>query len=169
MHPASTALILVLSFAFLQFPITAQTIPYYHMWADTTGTTHVSACNLTNFELQLLSTGDSPQYLDTVTSTPSNSTSSSNSSFTSTVKFTVQPSGWHAGWHKNPKVQFIIALKGTWEVHMTDGSVAIMEPGDMALGEDQFASPAPGEGEYAGLIGHNASNVGDEVNAMLWL
>ncbi|KAF4764941.1 hypothetical protein HAV15_003940 [Penicillium sp. str.  len=130
MHSASTALTFVLSLA---IPIAAQTIPYYHMWAGTTGVPHVSQCNFTDLQLQLLSTGDR----------------------------------WSTGWHENPKVQFIVPLSGSWTIHMTDGSMATMGPGEVALGEDQFAT-AISSGEYAGAIGHNATNVGDEaVNLMI--
>ncbi|KAJ5706356.1 hypothetical protein N7536_002045 [Penicillium majusculum] len=163
MHSASTALTFVLSLA---IPIAAQTIPYYHMWADTTGVPHVSQCNFTDLQLQLLSTGDSPQYLDKIGSTFSNGTYS-NTNFTTDITFTVQPAGWSTGWHENPKVQFIVPLSGSWTIHMTDGSMATMGPGEVALGEDQFAT-AISSGEYAGAIGHNATNVGDEaVNLMI--
>ncbi len=127
-----------------------QHIRYYHMWADKTGTTHIATCSFKNFELQQLSSGDSPQYSDTI-----------GTSNDKTI-FTIQPSGWTSDWHKNPAVQWVVPLSGTWYVRMSDGHVQTMGPGDVALGEDQMAMPAP-SGEDAGKTGHAAGNVGREA------
>ncbi|KAF2720015.1 hypothetical protein K431DRAFT_347490 [Polychaeton citri CBS 116435] len=139
-----TTAIAVMSFARYTMAVN-YTIPYTHMWADEYGVSHVAHCLLTNLQIELLSSGDSPQYLDDLGST------------NATTIYTVQPAGWSASWHKNPKVQWIIPLQGEWWIRMTDGNTATMGPGQVALGEDQYAKTIS-SGPYAGAMGHEASN-----------
>jgi len=49
---------------------------------------------------------------------------------------TVQPDGWKGSWHQDPKVQWIIPLKGTWFVETLDGTRVNLAPGDVSVGED---------------------------------
>ncbi|WP_146881239.1 cupin domain-containing protein, partial [Acetobacter tropicalis] len=69
---------------------------------------------------------------------------------------TIQPAHWNGAWHPDPKVQWIIPLKGTWFVQAMDGTRVEMGPGDISLGEDQLSRP-----DGAGHKGHLAGNVGD--------
>ncbi|ACB94945.1 cupin [Beijerinckia indica] len=114
---------------------------YWHNWTDATGVTHMTRCPLTEFTLKSMSPPAGPQWQDR------------QPIGTAQVLTTVQPAGWNGTWHEDPKVQWIIPLRGTWFVQAMDGTRVELGPGDISLGEDQNST---------GKQGHLAGNVSEE-------
>ncbi|GBR04059.1 cupin domain-containing protein [Acetobacter oeni] len=121
------------------------TMWYWHNWTDHDGVSHMTHCPVQNFDLKTMSKPAGPQWQDRLKAGPSQ------------VIFTVQPAHWDGSWHPDPKVQWIIPLKGSWYVTAMDGKKVIMGPGDVSLGEDQKSRK-----DARGHIGHFAGNVGDD-------
>lgn len=117
---------------------------YWHNWADHDGISHMTRCALHSFDLKSMSPPAGPQWQNHLPAGKSQ------------VIFTVQPAHWNGAWHPDPKVQWIIPLKGSWYVTGMDGHKVVMGPGEVSLGEDQL-SRRDGQGH----TGHLAGNVGD--------
>jgi hypothetical protein len=116
---------------------------YWHLWTDKQGTTHLTQCVMDSFVLQTMNKPAAPQWQDR---RPGNGH----------VIFTVQPPHWNGAWHEDPRVQWVVPLKGTWFVEAQDGTRVEMGPGVPFLGEDQNSKP-----DAQGRRGHLAGNVGD--------
>jgi hypothetical protein len=117
---------------------------YWHNYTDAGGVSHMIRCEMHDFKLESMSKPAGPQWQDRQ---PFGG---------ATVITTVQPPHWHGTWHENPKVQWIIPLKGTWFVQAMDGTRVELGPGDVSLGEDQNTRP-----DAQGHKGHLAGNIGD--------
>ncbi|AEI37284.1 MAG: cupin domain-containing protein [Zymomonas mobilis subsp. pomaceae] len=117
---------------------------YWHNWTDSKGVTHLTKCYFHNYDLKTMSKPAGPQWQDRL------------SEGNATVISTIQPAHWNGIWHEDPKVQWIIPLKGTWFVEAMDGTRVKMGPGEISLGEDQNSIP-----DAAGKKGHLAGNVGN--------
>jgi hypothetical protein len=115
-----------------------------YCWTDSNGVSHMTRCEMQDFELQSMSKPADPQWQDRQ---PHGG---------STVITTVQPPHWNGTWHEDPKVQWIIPLKGTWFVEAMDGTRVELGPGDVSLGEDQNTRP-----DVQRHKGHLSGNVGD--------
>ena len=64
------------------------------------------------------------------------------------VVFRNQPLGTFIDWHTAPRKQFLITLEGNVEIGTGDGTLHVMEPGDMMLAED-----LTGQGHTTRVIG----------------
>lgn len=117
---------------------------YWHNWTDDKGVSHLSQCEMKNFVLQSMSKPAEPQW------------QARQKSGMGQVIVTVQPDGWKGFWHENPRVQWIIPLKGTWFVETMDGKRVNLGPGDVSVGEDLNTKP-----DAQGHIGHLSGNVSD--------
>lgn len=120
------------------------TMWYWHNWADHDGVSHMTRCPVRDFDLKTMSAPAGPQWQDRLKSGHGQ------------VIFTVQPAHWNGTWHPDPKVQWIIPLRGIWYVTAMDGHKVVMGPGEVSLGEDQLSRKDP-----RGRVGHDAGNVGD--------
>ena len=131
-------------------PLASQAAPpsptmwYWHNWTDHDGVSHMTHCPVRNFDLKTMSKPAGPQWQDRL------------KQGSAQVIFTVPPSHWNGAWHPDPKVQWIIPLRGTWYVTAMDGTKVTMGPGDVSLGEDQMSRR-----DAQGRVGHFAGNVGD--------
>ncbi|WP_373319700.1 cupin domain-containing protein [Gluconacetobacter johannae] len=131
-------------------PARAQTPPprptmwYWHNWTDHAGISHMTKCPVRDFDLKTMSKPAGPQWQDRMQNDHGQ------------VIFTVQPAHWNGTWHPDPKVQWIIPLRGAWYVTAMDGHKVVMGPGDVSLGEDQLSRK-----DRQGRVGHDAGNVGD--------
>ncbi|MBV1832722.1 cupin domain-containing protein [Komagataeibacter pomaceti] len=126
----------------------APRLTYHHMWTDDRGVSHLATCPLTQFVLKSMSPPAGPQWQDR------------QPDGRATVLMTVQPPHWDGAWHEDPKVQWIVPLRGRWFVQAMDGARVEMGPGDVLLGEDQNTRPLP-TGPMRGRKGHLGGNVGD--------
>src|SRR5262249_32852106 len=54
----------------------------------------------------------------------------------SSIAFRVSPPGYVLNWHCAPRRQYSIALSGSAEIEVGDGTVARVSPGDVVLAED---------------------------------
>ena len=52
------------------------------------------------------------------------------------IIFRQAPAGYRLDWHCAPRRQYSIALSGTAEIEVGDGTVVRVEPGDVVLAED---------------------------------
>lgn len=52
------------------------------------------------------------------------------------IVFRSNPPGYSLAWHCAPRRQYLIALGGLTEIETSDGTVACLKPGDVALVED---------------------------------
>src|SRR5208283_3217938 len=99
-------------------------------------------CELSAFQLQSISQGAAPSWIDRQ-STPG-----------ATVLVVVQPVGWVGEWHENPKPQWIVPLSGRWFVETMDGQRVEMGPGEISFGEDQGTRATEGvQGHLSGTVG----------------
>jgi len=64
------------------------------------------------------------------------------------IIFRVSPLGYVLNWHCAPRRQYSIALSGTAEIEVGDGTVARVGPGDVVLAED-----LTGEGHVTRVVG----------------
>jgi len=64
------------------------------------------------------------------------------------ITFRVSPPGYVLGWHCAPRRQYSIALSGTAEIEVGDGTVARIGPGDVVLAED-----LTGQGHITRVVG----------------
>lgn len=115
---------------------------YWHNWADSHGVSHMTKCPFHKYTLKTMNKPAAPQWSDP------------QPKGVAQVISTVQPDHWNGAWHPDPKVQWIIPLKGTWFVQAMDGTRVEMGPGDVSLGEDQRTTP-----DAQGHKGHLAGNV----------
>ncbi len=124
-------------------PTTPPVVTYWHDWTDKYGISHMTRCEMSHFDLKSMSKPADPQWQNR------------QSPVTATVITTVQPDGWKGTWHEDPKVQWIIPLKGTWFVEAMDGTRVELGPGEISLGEDLKTRP-----DADGHKGHLSGNVG---------
>jgi hypothetical protein len=117
---------------------------YWHNWTDSHGVSHMTRCAFHTYDLKTMSKPAGPQWQDP------------QPAGRATIISTIQPPHWNGAWHPDPKVQWIIPLKGSWYVEAMDGTRVTMGPGDVSLGEDQLSRP-----DGQGHVGHYAGNVGD--------
>ena len=64
------------------------------------------------------------------------------------ITFRVSPPGYVLSWHCAPRRQYSIALSGTAEIEVGDGTVARVGPGDVVLAED-----LTGQGHVTRVVG----------------
>jgi mannose-6-phosphate isomerase-like protein (cupin superfamily) len=64
------------------------------------------------------------------------------------IAFRVAPPGYVLDWHCAPRRQYSIALSGTAEIEVGDGTVARIGPGDVVLAED-----LTGQGHVTRVVG----------------
>jgi hypothetical protein len=126
------------------------TLSYWHVWTDENGVSHQKRCELSAFELQSISQGASPSWIDRQ-STPG-----------ATVLMVVQPVGWVGEWHENRKPQWIVPLSGRWFVETMDGKRVEMGPGEISFGGDQNCKP-----DAQGRRGHRSGTVGNQPSINL--
>jgi hypothetical protein len=134
-------------------PATGQnrpTMSYWHVWTDENGVSHQKRCELSAFQLQSISPGAAPSWIDKQ-STPG-----------ATVLMVVQPVGWVGEWHENPKPQWIIPLSGRWFVETMDGKRVEMGAGEISFGGDQNCKADAG-----GHKGHRSGTVGNQPSVNL--
>jgi hypothetical protein len=124
-------------------------VPYWHLWTDEQGISHLNKCALTEFELGSIGGGADPQWKGNKTSGEM------------TVMTTVLPIGWTGDWHENPKAQWIIPLSGRWSVESMDGIRVEFGPGEVSFGGDQHCR------EKEGRKGHRSSTVGDRPAVLM--
>jgi hypothetical protein len=126
------------------------TLSYWHVWTDANGVSHQKRCELSAFQLQSISPGASPSWIDRQTAQGA------------TVLMVVQPVGWVGEWHENPKPQWIIPLSGRWFVETMDGTRVEMGPGEISFGGDQNTKP-----DAQGRKGHRSGTVGNQPSINL--
>ena len=95
------------------------TVPYWHLWTDADGVSHLTRCRMTEFEKASMQLPAAPQWQGRKVHEGA------------TVFVTVQPVGWTGDWHENPKPQWIIPLSGRWFVEAMDGRRVEMGPGEI--------------------------------------
>jgi len=66
----------------------------------------------------------------------------------SSIAFRVSPPGYVLNWHCAPRRQYSIALSGSAEIEVGDGTVARVGPGDVVLAED-----VTGQGHITRVVG----------------
>lgn len=118
-------------------------VEYWSLWADRDGSTHISRCTMSSFELQTFAPPAAPEWVLKLPDVVDN------------VTFAVQPEGWTGEWHRNPKPQWIVPLSGRWFVEATDGNRVEMGPGEASFGGDQGAR------EVNGKVGHLSGTLPD--------
>lgn len=117
-------------------------IKYWKLYADKDGETH-----LKEEEFVMKNTDYSPPAPPVWVAPRSRATGSTVVAF---------PVGWYGDYHPAPKPQWMIILKGTMEVEVSDGTKQIYPAGSFAFLDDK------------GSKGHISRNVGDEV-AVVWV
>lgn len=122
---------------------------YWHLWTDTEGVTHQTACRFKNFELKSFAPPAKDLWTKRLAATPEDIT-----------VLVLQPG--ILNWHRNPKPQWIIPLSGTWFVQSMDGTRVEMGPGMASFGEDQLARP-----DDNGNVGHLSGVAGDTPCVLL--
>lgn len=119
--------------------------PYYHVWVDEGGRSHVDRCEMRDFIMKSVGGPSAPQWQNKLPDE------------VEAVIFSILPVGWVGEWHENPKPQWVVPLSGRWFVETQDGTRVEMGPGDLHFGEDQDSSP-----DENGKKGHLSGTVGDE-------
>jgi hypothetical protein len=119
--------------------------PYYHMWLDEGGRSHIERCEMRNFAMRSVGGRAAPQWLNALPEV------------VEAVVFAVQPVGWVGEWHESPKPHWVVPLSGRWFIQTQDGMRVEMGPGDIHFGEDQGSAP-----DADGNVGHLSGTVGDE-------
>jgi hypothetical protein len=117
---------------------------YWDNWTDSKGVSHLSKCEISDFVFESISEPAEPSWL------------ARQKPGTAQVVITVMPEGWKGPWHENPKVQWIIPLKGTWFVETMDGTRVNLGPGEVSVGEDLNTKP-----DAQGRKGHLSGTVGE--------
>lgn len=64
------------------------------------------------------------------------------------IAFRVSPPGYVLNWHCAPRRQYSIALSGSAEIEVGDGTIARVGPGDVVLAED-----LTGQGHITRVVG----------------
>jgi hypothetical protein len=126
------------------------TLSYWHVWTDEKGVSHQNRCELSAFQLQSISPGAAPSWID------------KQSAPGATVLMVVQPVGWVGEWHENPKPQWIVPLSGRWFVETMDGKRVEMGPGEISFGGDQNC-----KADAQGRKGHRSGTVGNQPSVNL--
>jgi hypothetical protein len=130
------------------------TFTYWHNWTDNDGVSHLSQCEMSNFVRNFVLQSSEP--VDPAWQDRQKAGQAQ-------VLILVLPVGWKGHWHQNPKVQWIVPLKGTWFVEAMDGKKVSFGPGEVCLGEDFNTKP-----DASGHIGHLSGNASeDPVTLML--
>jgi hypothetical protein len=124
-------------------------IPYWHLWTDAEGVSHLNRCVMSAFKLQSMQPPADPQWQGV------------RKHGAMTVLFTVQPVGWLGAWHENPKPQWVIPLSGRWFVEAMDGTRVEMGPGEVSFGGDQNCR------ERNGKRGHLSGTSGSEPATLM--
>ena len=119
-------------------------IPFWHVWTDSEGVSHQTRQTLSDFEMQVISAGNTPQWL------------SPSSHGEITVLFSVLPVGWSGPWHENPAPQWVIPISGAGGVETMDGTRVEMGVGELSFGGDQKTKAQNGKS------GHLSWVVGEE-------
>ena len=118
-------------------------IPFWHVWTDPEGVSHQSLQELSDFEMQVISAGNTPQWL----SPPCHGDI--------TVLFSVLPVGWRGPWHENPAPQWVIPISGAWGVETMDGTKVEMGVGELSFGGDQNTKARDGKsGHVSWFVGN---------------
>ena len=65
------------------------------------------------------------------------------------ITFRVSPPGYFLSWHCAPRRQYSIALSGTAEIEVGDGTKARVHPGDVIFAED-----LTGQGHVTRVVGN---------------
>jgi hypothetical protein len=112
-------------------------VPYWHLWTDEDGVSHLTECRIGNFQ---------PHSVGSAAPQCNNKQGRSES----TVVFTTQPAGWIGEWHENPASQWIVVLSGRWFTESMDGSRMEQGPGELSLGKDQGCIARGGRGTVPG-------------------
>jgi hypothetical protein len=126
------------------------TLSYWHVWTDKNGVSHQRRCELSAFQLQSISPGAAPSWIDKQIAPGA------------TILMVNQPVGWVGEWHENPKPQWILPLSGRWFVETMDGKRVEMGPGDLSFGGDQNCKP-----DGQGRKGHRSGTVGNQPSVNL--
>jgi hypothetical protein len=118
-------------------------LAYWHLWTDDRCVSRQTHCEFTEFDMDALGPGDSPQW---------------NEKFLDggNAFLTVLPVGWSARWHMNQTAMWIVVLSGQWYVESMDGERVVIGPGEFSLGGDQGCKT-----DAQGRIGHLSGQVGD--------
>ena len=117
-------------------------VPYWHLWTDAQGVSHLSRCAMTKFALKSMQAPAAPQWQGEKTSGAMS------------AMVTVQPVGWVGEWHENPKPQWIIPLSGRWFVEAMDGQRFEMGAGELSFGGDQNCRASDGRRSHrSGTVG----------------
>jgi hypothetical protein len=125
-------------------------LSYWHVWTDANGVSHQKRCELSAFQLQSISPGAAPSWIDRQSTPGAN------------VLMVVQPVGWVGEWHENPKPQWIVPLSGRWFVETMDGKRVEMGPGEISFGGDQNC-----KADAHGHKGHRSGTLGDQPSVNL--
>ena len=65
------------------------------------------------------------------------------------IAFRISPPGYVLNWHCAPRRQYSIALSGSAEIEVGDGTIAKIGPGDVVFAED-----LTGEGHITRVVGN---------------
>ena len=126
------------------------TLFYWHNWTDAAGTSHISRCSLHRWSLHSMAPDIAPEWRVRI------------GPHMRDALVNQEPPGWIGRWHQNPKVQWIIPIRGAWAMTAMDGTRVALRPGDMALGEDQNTRP-----DDQGRSGHLSANADAGSTAIL--
>ena len=127
----------------------APDLHYWHLWVDRAGTSHLTRCDFTGFALNNAHPPAPPQWQDAQPGQGS-------------VVFETQPAGYKGAWHEDPRVQWVVPLKGTWRIVAQDGTSVDLPPGSVFLGEDLHTKP-----DADGHTGHLSEGVNGEAVALM--
>lgn len=105
-------------------PHKVPTIEYVNLWQDKAGETHLSVCELNEFDLGVFYKNSDKSYMAT------------NLMPTKDYVLNIFPKKWFGDWHTAPSQQWIITLTGTMFIRASDGSVVELPPGSFAFNND---------------------------------
>lgn len=100
------------------------TIEYVNLWQDETGETHLSVCELNEFDLGVFYKNSDKSYMAT------------NLMPTKDYVLNIFPKNWFGDWHTAPSLQWIITLTGNMFIRASDGSVVDLPPGSFTFNND---------------------------------
>jgi quercetin dioxygenase-like cupin family protein len=112
----------------------AEPIRYATVYADENGKSHFAGK-----EISFVLKEYAPPALPISVSKPAKATG---------VVFLSSPGGWFGDWHPAPRRQFLIVLKGVFEIEISDGEKRRFGPGEVLLVED-----TTGQGHIARMVG----------------
>ncbi len=108
------------------------TIPYWHVYTDTDGTSKQEQRYLTDFRLESMGGGSGEQWNNQLMKGASK------------IIFSELPADFDGDWHENPQPQWIIPLSGGWWVETMDGHRTEMRTGELSFGADQGTTDEKG-------------------------